>query len=358
MAKKEEEIQLTADEKKIVELFLIEKYSIRRICSIMKGYGRTKVKNILQKYASTSEEAAMQIQLRMRNSKNHKEDESLDDTNMENLSEEQAKEAYKSIVYDGETLTSVAERYGKNRETVKKAVLDYLDDEEDEKNFIETLQKNRHKSGNEKKSFLSLSEDKKKEEIFEKLHYITKKQGREDYNIVFLDNNFKRIFEYFYKERNEKIQDESSKLSKDDIYLMMYEFPKIVTMSLSNKIKPVVNALDYEHLDYEKTSTVLKENPSVVGTALTRLKLQMRILKDTDTLKYVLKKPRILRTSPELMYALIKRNESENPEKSKDINPFMSRAKLLERCYVTPEQIKEIYNIKSEYSDDEYFDGR
>ncbi len=357
----EEEIEklFTPTEMRIIELYLNENCSIREIETQVQGYGRTKINNVLKRYAKTSEEADRQIKLRKYNSKNHRNSESLDDVEEMELSEEQVEEAYKLVILEGQSLRSLSQKYGVNRETIRRAILDYLDDENDEKEFLNALEQNRNgTSGTPKKSFLKLSDEEKKEIIFKKVNQINLNQGRKEYNREFLEKGFERVFNYFYKERNEKLKDEESKLSKDDIYAMMYDFPKMIAMSLNNKIKPIVNALEYEHLGQANASIVLRENPAVMGTALSRLNLQMKILKATGTLKYVLRKPRILRTSPELMYALIKRNEAENRENSSQIDPFMSKAKLLERHQTTPEEIMKKYDVRTEYEDDEYFDGR
>ncbi len=256
---------------------------------------------------------------------------------------------------EGKSLRSLSKKYGVNRETLRRAILDYLDDENDEKEFLEALEQNRNRSsGTSKKSFLQLSDEEKKKEIFEKVNQINLSQGRKEYSEDFLKKGFDRIFNYFYTERNENIKDEKAKLSKDDIYEMMYDFPKMIVMSLENKVKPMVETLE-QQLDPTSASIILRENPAMLGTALSRLKLQMKILKASGTLKHVLKKPRILRTSPELMYALIKRNEMENSGNSSQTNPFMSRVKLLERYQTTPEQIMKKYDIKTKYGNDEYF---
>lgn len=359
MPEKEIKKLFTPIEIRIIELYLNEKYSIREIEKQVQGYGRTKINNVLNRYAKTSEKADKQIKLRKYNSKNHRNSESLDNTEKVELSDEQIEEAHKLVMLEGESLRSLSKKYGLNRETIKKVILDYLDDDNDEKEFLDALELNRNrKTGTSKKSFLKLLDEEKKEVIFKKVNRITLNQGRKEYSKEFLEKGFERIFDYFYNERNQKIEDQKAKLSKDDIYLMMYDFPKMIVMSLNNKIKPTVNALEYEHLNQTNASIILRENPAVIGTALSRLNLQMKILKATGTLKHVLRKPRILRTSPELMYALIKRNEAENNENSSQTNPFMSRAKLLERHQTTPEQIMKKYNIRTEYGKDEYFDGR
>lgn len=65
-------------------------------------------------------------------------------------------------------------------------------------------------------------------------------------------------------------------------------------------------------------------------------------------------KPRILRTSPELMYSQIQLWRKEG----KYSTPFVSARKLNELYGKTTEQIQKEFDVKTEYGDDEYFDIR
>lgn len=82
--------------------------------------------------------------------------------------------------------------------------------------------------------------------------------------------------------------------------------------------------------------------------------MQVKILKDFGTLDYALEKPRIFRTSPELMYSLIK-SWDENGRLGK---PFITKNRLYEQYGKTAQELEAKFNIRQEYGSDEYFDGR
>lgn len=156
------------------------------------------------------------------------------------------------------------------------------------------------------------------------------------------------------KKRNTRIENSSGQISKEELLRMMFDYPTMLSMSLTDKIKPVVNALDHKHLGYFDSSRVLKQNASILGTSLGRIGLQMKVLKDTDTLQFALKKPRTFRTSPELMYSLIKIWNYNN----KVGTPFITTKKLHTQYGIEADKACKLYDIRDEYGDDEYFDGR
>lgn len=341
------------EELQIIKEYIIKKMSIREIAALHEGFGRTRVSNIIDKYANSGEERAIEIALRKVSQKNHKEVSSIEEITDEELTEEQIEMAYREIIEGRKTLTSVAGALKKNRETIKKAIIDYLgDDKIAIKEFGKVLKDNQNYA-TETKFFDNLSEEDKIKCIFERLNLRRKLAGRPVYTYDFLERKYDRLINYFEK-RNLKIDNPTAKLSKADVLRMMFDYPTMLSMSLTDKIKPVINSLDYKHLGFFDTSKVLRQNASILGTSLERINLQMRVLKDTETLQFALKKPRTFRTSPELMYALIKLWE----QRDKQGVPFITTKKLYEQYMLVPEKACELNNIRDQYGDDEYFDGR
>ncbi len=348
------EASLTQEELDIVNLYLNDKKSMREIADLYEGYGRTKINNIIKRYAQMSDENLLQVQIRKLSFKYHKEiDESQE---VGELSESQIQTAYNEIIERRKSLTKVAEEFGKHRDTVKRAIIEYLDDSMKIKSFNKTLKENQ--SLTESKSFNNenfnyLTDEEKRTRIFNKLNASRKRFGKPTYPEKLLDRKFNRLLNYF-EERNSKITYNSDRISKSEVLRMMYDHPTMLSLSLENKIKPIVDALDYRFLNFAKSSRVLKLNPAILGASLKRTSLQFKILKDTGTLVYVIEKPINLRTSPEFMYALIKIWDT-NERKG---TPFLSTKKLYSLYNQTPGEICRRYDVKKYYGDDEYFNGR
>ena len=138
--------------------------------------------------------------------------------------------------------------------------------------------------------------------IFDKLNNRRKLCKKSPYAESMLEKKYERLAEYFEK-RNDRMLHEDDKISKDQFLAMLYDYPSMLGLSLSDKIRPLIGKLDEKYLGESNTSKVLRDNPGIVGTTLTRIRLQIRILKDTDTLDTALQKPRTFITSPELLYA-------------------------------------------------------
>lgn len=344
-------MSFTDVELEIINDFLKNKKSIREISEERVGVGRTKIGNLLKRYASISDEKALEVNLGLQSQKLHKEVSSLDEVEQEGLSEEEVELAYKQITEDGKTLTAVSSELNRNRETVKSAILDYLYGDESAIKEFKTILKDNQKTAPKIVFNDSMPEEEKRKIIYQRLNYRRKISNKNQYSEELLEKKANRLINFFEK-RNTRILDEEGKISRNQLLKMMYDYPTMLSMSLNNKIKPVVNALDNNRsLGAINTSTILKANPSILGTSMERTKLQIKILRDSDTMHFVLKKPRILRTSPELMYAQI-----GIWKKSKYSNPFISTKKMYELCGKTPKQIQEEFNIEDEYGDDEYFD--
>ncbi len=345
---------LTQKELDIVNLYLNDKKSIREIANLYEGYGRTKINNIIEKYAQMSEENSLQVELRKLSLKYHKEIDKIQEVG--ELEPHNIYKAYIEIIERRKSLTKVAEELGKHRDTVKKAIIAYLKDPNKIKSFNKTLKENQSLTESKyfnNEDFNDLTDEEKRIRIFNKLNASRKRFGKPTYPEKLLDRKFNRLLNYF-EERNRKITYKSDKISKSELFRMMYNHPTMLSLSLENKIKPIVDALDNRFLDFAKSSRVLKLNPAILGASLKRTSLQFKILKDTGTLVYAIEKPINLRTSPEFMYALIKIWDA-NERKG---TPFLSTKKLYSLYNQTPGEICKKYDAKKDYGDDEYFDGR
>ena len=298
------------DEMEIIEMFLEQNKSIREIALQKTDFGRTKINNLLNRYGNISEENSNRVMIARYNQKNHTKVTSVKEVDIKPLEEEQIEEAYRKIVLEGITLTEISSILGRNRDAVKKAIIDFLEDKSDIEEFKKTLKENRRIA-----------------------------KGRPQYSKELLERKYDRLLYYLYEKRNSKITHQEEELSIEDIQCMMYEFPTMLSMSLSNKIKPIIDVLD---------------NASILGTAISRIRLQINILESTGNLNYAIKRPRIFRTSPELMYALVKQSESQN----RNDNPFITKQRIPGRYGVTAEELMKMHDVRQEYGDDEYFDGR
>lgn len=340
------------EELKIIDEYLKQGLSIRDIEKLHKGYGRTKINNILESYASFSKENENEVKLKKLSQKNHKQINSTEDINSEELTDKQIQDAYYKIMQGEKTLTALSAELNKNRDTLKNAIINYLADRESIIEFRKILKINQSMP-RQKQDFFELDKEQRKEEIFERLNYRRKLVGKNEYPISMLNRKYDRLVKYFNK-RNSKIKNKEDRIDDDDLLKMMYDYPTMLSMSLSNKIKPTVKLLDYKYLDFSRASRVLKENPAILGTSLERTGLQMRILKDSETLDFAMEKPRIFRTSPELMYALIEIWKSEKITRT----PFITNKKIYEIYSKRTEEIQDEFDIKEKYGDDEYFDRR
>lgn len=339
------------EEKVILDEYLNKNLSVRDIEKIHKGFGRTRIKNIIDKYALHSEETAKEVTKVRFTQKYHKEitDEDLE---REELSEEDVQGAYYKIMQSEKTLTAVAAELDRNRDTLKGAIEDFLGDRESITEFRAVLKQNQ-KVSKDRQIFFSLTPEEKKQVIFLRLNYRRRLLGKTEYTQDLLEKKFTRTKNYFEK-RNSKMDDPDARISEDELLKMMYDFPTILGTSISGKIKPIVKLLDYKYLGFKDASKLLKENPSILGTSIERTSLQMNILRDTDTLSLAMEKPRTFRTSPELMYALI----HVWKDKKLTRTPFITLKKAEALYKKLPGELETTYDVREEYGDDEYFDGR
>ena len=339
------------EEKVILDEYLNKGLSVRDIEKVHKGFGRTRIKNIIDKYALYSEETAKEVMKIRLTQKYHKE---ITDNDLERdeLTEEDIQSAYYQIMQGEKTLTAVAGELDRNRDTLKGAIEEFLGDRESITEFRAVLKQNQ-KVSKDRQIFFSLSPEEKKQIIFLRLNYRRRLLGKTEYTQELLEKKFTRTKNYFEK-RNSKMDDPDARISEDELLKMMYDFPTILGTSISGKIKPIVKLLDYKYLGFKDASKLLRENPSILGTSIERTSLQMNILRDTDTLSLAMEKPRTFRTSPELMYALI----HVWKDKKLTRTPFITLKKAEALYKKLPVELERTYDVKEEYGDDEYFDGR
>lgn len=344
---------ISDEERQIVDYYLNQNKSIREICLIF-HCGRTKINNVLEKFANISPENAKKIRLQKASFKSHRKIDSVDEINMKPLSEEEIETAYRRITENGETLRDVCSDMRRNRENLKRAIIDYLGDDKVAIVEFKAILKENQNSNNQIRAFqYCKTEEEKKEIIFSRLNYRRELLGKNPYPLNMLERKYQRLIDYFEK-RNLRISEPENQISKEDLLKMMFDSPTLLSMSLSDKINPMVKKLDYNYLGVENASKVLKANPAILGTSIQRTRLQVKILKETETLKYALEKPRIFRTSPEFLYSLIKFWE----HREKQGKPFITKNRLSHTYNLSPHDLQMQFDIKNEYGDDEYFDGR
>ncbi len=349
---------LTEEELNIVNLYLKEGKSIREIARL-KGCGRTSINTIINKYSSITDENYNQVEQRKKDLLNNKR--KIDKSNQENselLSDEQIGSMYIQIMYRQKSLTVLSKETGKHRDTIRKAIIKYLDDEDKVNEFKDFLKQNQKLTRTKyfdnlnDKTYSKLLDAMNKQKIFDRLRKQRRLTGRKPDSYELFEKKYNNLMKFFL-ERNNKIEEVEDRISKERLQKMMLDCPNLLTLSLENKIKPITNMLDSEY-GLPKTSYLLKKNPVILTSSLLRTSLQVKILKDSNTSKYVLENPKTFRFSPEFMYALIKYWES----RGKEGTPFISKSKLYRLSGLTPEILKEQYDVRDTYGDDEYFSDR
>ena len=350
---KKEKIVLDDLHKIVLKMFLTDNKSIREISDLL-GLGRTKISNMLEVCAASDEEIDKKITLRKLNLRTHKNVDDISKIDLSPIEEEVVVVAYTDIIEGGKTLTDVAKEIGKQRDTVKRAIIDYLNGDKDAIREFNQVLKDNQSHAKEGKYFSKASDEEKKKMIFDRLNLRRSLAGKNTYPDSTLEIRFKRLEEYFEK-RNTRMDNPEDKISKEQFYHMAYDCPTILALSLSDKIRPIVGKLDEKYLGKKNTSRLLRDNPAVVGSTLTRIRLQIKMLNDFGVLEHALQKPRVFRTSPELMYAEI---AAWNIQGNKKYSPFMTNARLEDRYKMSITDLEEKYDAREVYGDDEYFDGR
>lgn len=349
------EMSFTSDELNIIDLFLNKEKSIREISEMYENYGRTRINNILNKYSDTSDENKTQVELRKKSSKYHKEVKNESELNGETFTNEQIKKMYFEIMKREKNLTMLAKETGKNRDTIRKAIIDYLNDDKKIEQFKKLLKENQNLAPNQYFDnfydipFDELPENVKKKRIFEKFKSKKRIKGIVPGSDESIEKKYNGLM-LFFKERNYISESDKDKITKAELQKMMFDTPNLLCLSISNKVKPVTDMLE---LAYGRTQTsyILKRNSVILSNAIVRTALQIKILKDTHTSEYVLENPIHFRISPEFMYALIKKWELTG---KKGI-PFIGTQRLYKLYGETSKSLQAKYDIKDEYGDDEYF---
>lgn len=312
------------------------------------GYGRTKIRNLIERCAIEHGSLNDEKDKILFKNKTHKKN--TDDYNEDlELTELQVRKAYEDIL-NGTTLTEVSKTYGRTRDFIKSRIIDYINDEEEEKEFLEVLKSNRHSK--KRNDFFEASEEVSKKLIFDRLNKRRKVNNRPEYSETFLEKKYLRIKKYFLETRNEGL--ESDKISEKDFLKMLYDTPTLLSSSLRSRIIPAVENLDNnKSIGAENTNRIIKEDASILCSSILRTNLQIRILEDNNLLEDCLSKPRNFRTSPEMIYALIELHKNKTVKES---SVFITKSRLEKKYRLSPEVLTEKYNIKEEYGDDPYFE--
>jgi hypothetical protein len=200
---------------------------------------------------------------------------------------------------------------------------------------------------------MSLGVDERKEIIFERLKERVECSKRTMFSPDVLELKFKRLKKYLLVKRNSKIKEED-RLTLDQFYTILFDTPMLLNMSLGNKIRPALENLDNNpDIGYKKANDIISIDASILGSSIMRTNLQIKMLVDFGYLDLFIAKPRNFRNSPEILYALMMFHDTEH---NNALDVFLSRHQLASRYRVFPEELKEKYDIRSKYGDDEYFD--
>lgn len=347
----------------IQELKIISEFesgiSIRKLTETYEGFGRTKIKNLLIEYVRVFPEKSEEIERLLLSNKTHKSKEEIDEIkNRPDLTDEEIRDIYERI-RKGESLTSLSEEYERTRDYLKKRVIEYLDDENDIQELLNILRDNQNRIvKNKYLEFLQSTNPVKLTTVFNRLNARKAKTSKKQYSFLMLTRKYSRLKEYLLIERNSRIENEDERLSEEDFWKMLYDTPTLLSGSLTDKIRPVLESLDnHPDVGMKNATRIIRDDSSILFSSISRTRLQLRILKDSGLLEVFFAKPRNFRTSPELVYALIKfsqRKEGETPVGS----IFLSKKQLEERFGITPEDLISQFDVKAKYEDDEYFERR
>ena len=272
----------------------------------------------------------------------------------EEPSQEEIEMAKLTIMSGRYTLSQAAKIIGRTRDYLKRKILETISDR-DRDEFLASIGNNALIGDIDE--FESLSPEEKKMVIFDRLNERRIKLGKPQYKEALLEKKYNKLLKYFTETRNEGLADEEAKLSEDDVLLMAYETPTLLSSSLSNKIIPAVENLDSKvAIGPIATSKIIKEDSSIILSSISRTNLQVRILDDYGLLQTFMKKPRNFRTSPELIYAIAEFSMQEGRiDGIRDV--MLSRGQLEGRYGMSQEDIKNTFDIrKSKYGNDEYFE--
>lgn len=145
----------TSDEEKIISDFL-NGMSIRKISETSK-LGRTAIKNLLIDYSKVKPELKDKIDERLFGNKNHKE---MPAQEIREISQEQLIQIYNGLMNGEITLRQASLDTGRNREYIRKRIIEYLGDDSKVQEFLVRLKQNQSSitEREELEKFLRLSE--------------------------------------------------------------------------------------------------------------------------------------------------------------------------------------------------------
>lgn len=344
----------------MTEISIIKEFengtSIRKLTEKYNGFGRTRINNILRRYAKIFPENSDKINNQLIGNKTHKSEEEVKEAiERRELTDDELQNCFLQIK-EGKSLTSISKEFGRTRDYIKKRILDLFETEEEKEEFLNILQENKN-GKNELEEFFEAKDSIKFEIVFNKLNARRHKAKKPAYSYLMMIRKFARLKQYLLFDRNEKINNEDAKLKEKDFWFMLFDAPTLLAGSLSDKIKPALENLDNHQSVGEKNATrIIKDDASILFSSINRTNLQLKILEDYNFLEEFFGKPRSFRTSPELMYALI---HFQGVEKDRPTgNIFLSKKQLLDRYGVSTESLLSQFDIKDKYGNDEYFDGR
>lgn len=344
----------------LTEISIIREFeggiSIRKLTEKYEGFGRTRINNILRRYAKIFPENSDKINNQLIGNKTHKtEDEVKKAKEQKDLTDDEV-QAFLSQVKMGRSLTSISIETGRTRDYIKKRILDLLENEEEKNEFLEALQENQ-KGQNKFEELLEAEDPIKFEIIFNKLNGRRIKAKRPVYSYLMMTRKFVRLKQYLLSDRNSRIDEAEAKLTEKDFWFMLFDTPTLLAGSLSDKIKPALENLDkHPNVGMKNATKIIRDDGSILFSSINRTNLQLKILEDYDFLEEFFERPRSFRTSPELMYALMQFHGTKTGKPTGNV--FLSKKQLLDRFGITTETLISEFDIRKEYGDDEYFDGR
>lgn len=135
---------------------------------------------------------------------------------------------------------------------------------------------------------------------------------------------------------------------------MLYDSPALLAYSLSDKIRPAMRNLDKnKNITPDQATIIVVGEATILASSIPRTNLLIQMIIDNNIMPLFLRKPKCFRTSPELLYALIKFAE-EKGRSMEDV--LLSEAQFVNRYGLKTEELKEKYDPKDEYGEEEYFD--
>lgn len=272
------------------------------------------------------------------------------------------------------TLTALSERLqeenpgvrGYTRNSVKSKILKMLENNpERNAKFLKQLEKNSAETNLSQKRRYPFDEDEymmldliKKQSM--KSAYARLSTRGEKYSINALTKKYLALQDYFFANRNKGMSPVDKiyySIKESDVLRMIDTTPKVLTISISEKITPCLELLD-SRIDKRYTNYIIREYPNIMCSSLERTTEQLDLLRDFGLLDRFIAKPKDFIYPPESMYALIRYALEGKKEGVSDIehlesvkNIFIPNAKL-ER------EGQSLENLRKKYPYEEYLKSK